>query len=378
MSDLELPIRGRTYREPEGPHSVVVRGRDIESALQHMASREDCRSLAVISLPAEVPDLSVLAGRRLLLVDGDSGRLHDFAELALRADVEVEWIRSARPPFERLAAALLPVGAIVLAAGSSSRMSGPQKLLLEVEGMPMVRHAIESASDGGCQQVVVVYSAQEVKDAVGDSAQLVHNPDAQTGMASSLKVGLRALRPEIEAAAVLLGDQPLVGSRTIAALLRAWRREGSRPAVAVSKKRDTDESTPDRRVVHWTPPVVLAREMWDDLKALEGDAGARQILDGHPELLDTVPAPGRPELGGFNLDLRESKMAGDRATIDVFCFCGGGELRVPEDWNVILKVVPIFGGTDDKSRHFAAVPGTGQKELLVTGFILFGGLGIKN
>ena len=82
--------------------------------------------------------------------------------------------------------------------------------------------------------------------------------------------------------------------------------------------------------------------------------------------------------GGFNIDLRETKMASDRATVDVFCFCGGGELRVPEDWNVILKVVPIFGGTDDKSRHAAAVPGTGQKELLVTGFILFGGLGIKN
>ena len=296
MSDLELPIRGRTYREPEGPHSVVVRGRDIESALQHVASREDCRSLAIISLPAAVHDLSPLAGRRLLLVDGDSGRLRDFAELALKADVEVEWIRSARPPFERLAAALLPIGAIVLAAGSSSRMSGPQKLLLEFEGKPMVRHAIESASDGGCQQVVVVYSAREVKAAVGDAAELVHNPDAHTGMASSLKVGLRALRPEIEAAAVLLGDQPLVGSRTVAALLRAWRREGSRPAVAVSRKRETDEtSTGHRPDPNWSPPVVLAREMWDELNALEGDAGARQILDGHPELLDTVPAPGRPD-----------------------------------------------------------------------------------
>jgi molybdenum cofactor cytidylyltransferase len=237
-----------------------------------------------------------LAGRRLLLVDGDSGRLRDFAEIALKADVEVEWIRSARPPFERLAAALLPIGAIVLAAGSSSRMSGPQKLLLEFEGKPMVRHAIESASDGGCQQVVVVYSAREVKAAVGDAAELVHNPDAHTGMASSLKVGLRALRPEIEAAAVLLGDQPLVGSRTVAALLRAWRREGSRPAVAVSRKRETDETSTGRRPdPHWSPPVVLAREMWDELNALEGDAGARQILDGHPELLDTVPAPGRPD-----------------------------------------------------------------------------------
>ena len=86
------------------------------------------------------------------------------------------------------------------------------------------------------------------------------------------------------AAVVLLGDQPLVGSRTIAALLRAWRREGSRPAVAVAKSRK-----------EWTPPVMLARELWDELYALKGDAGARQILDGHPELLDTVPAPGRAD-----------------------------------------------------------------------------------
>jgi molybdenum cofactor cytidylyltransferase len=296
MSDLELPIRGRTYREPDGPHSVVVRGRDLEHALEHVATREDCRSIAVINLPATVPDLSTLAGRRLLLVDGDSGRLRDFAELALRADVEVEWIRSARPPFERLAAALLPAGAIVLAAGSSSRMPGSEKLLLEFDGKPMVRHAVEAAADGGCHQVVTVYSTNDVKDAVDGAAELVHNPNAHTGMASSLKAGLRALRPEIEAAVVLLGDQPLVGSRTVAALLRAWRREGSRPAVAVSKRDQAGDSKPGRRSnVTWTPPVVLGREMWDELYALEGDAGARQILDGHPELLDTVPAPGRPD-----------------------------------------------------------------------------------
>jgi molybdenum cofactor cytidylyltransferase len=287
MSDLELPIRGRTYREPDGPHSLVVRGRDIEAALQHLAARADCGSLAVIMLPTTLPDLSALAalaGRRVLLVDGDSGRLRDFAELALRADAEVEWIRSARPPLERLAAALLPVGAVVLAAGSGSRMPGSQKLLLELDGRPLVLHAIEAASEGGCHQVVVVYSSDEVKEAVGAVAELVHNPHAHTGMASSLQAGLRAMRPEMAAAVVVLGDQPLVGSRTIAALLRAWRREGSRPAVAVAKSRKA-----------WTPPVMLARELWDEIYALKGDAGARQILDGHPELLDTVPAPGRAD-----------------------------------------------------------------------------------
>ena len=53
MGDLDLAVRGRTYREPEGPHSLVVRGRDLESALQHLASRTDCRALAVVGLPEE-------------------------------------------------------------------------------------------------------------------------------------------------------------------------------------------------------------------------------------------------------------------------------------------------------------------------------------
>jgi len=280
MSDLELPIRGRTYREPDGPHSVVVRGRDIDAALQHAAAREDCRAVAIIGLPARDPDLTVMAGRKLFLVDADGVRLRDFAEIAIRADADVEWIRSATPPFDRLADALLPVGAVVLAAGSSTRMAGSDKLLLEFDGRPMIKSVIEAASDGGCHQILVVYSSNEVMQAVGRDAELIHNPRASTGMASSLQVGLRALRSDMEAALVLLGDQPMVGSRTVAALLRAWRQEGSRPAVAVSRGEGGK----------WAPPVVLARELWDQLMTLKGDAGARQVLDHRPDLVDTVPS----------------------------------------------------------------------------------------
>ncbi len=284
MGDLDLAVRGRTYREPEGQHSMVVRGKDLDSALQHLASRDDCRSVAVVGLPEQVPDMSPLVGRRLLLVDGDSGRLRDFAEVAIRAGIEVEWIRSARPPFERLAAALLPVGGIVLAAGKSSRMPGSQKLLLDIDGVPMVRHVLEAASEGGCHQTVVVYAEDDVRRAVDGRAEMVFNAKAATGMASSLHAGLAAMRPEIEAAMVLLGDQPLVGARTVATLLRAWRREGSRPAVAVSQCEDG-----------WAPPVILSRELWPQLLQLKGDAGARQVLHGRPEMIDIVPAPGRSD-----------------------------------------------------------------------------------
>ena len=284
MGDIDLPVRGRTYREPDGPHSMVVRGKDLDAGLQHVAARSDCRSVAVVGLPEEVPDLSPLIGRRLLLVDGDGARLRNFAEVAIRAGIEVEWIRSTRPPFERLAAALLPVGGVVLAAGKSSRMPGSQKLLLDIDGVPMVRHVFEAASEGGCHQTVVVYAEEDVRRAIDGRAELVYNAKASTGMASSLQAGLRAMRHEIEGAMVLLGDQPLVGSRTVATLLRAWRREGSRPAAAVSSGSDG-----------WSPPVILARPLWEELFKLKGDAGARQVLHGRPEMLDVVPAPGRSD-----------------------------------------------------------------------------------
>jgi len=335
MGDLDLAVRGRTYREPDGPHSMVVRGRDLDSALQHVTARSDCRSVAVVGLPEQVPDMTPLIGKRLLLVDGDSGRLREFAEVAIRAGIEVEWIRSARPPFERLAAALLPVGGIVLAAGRSSRMPGSQKLLLDIDGVPMVRHVLEAASEGGCHQTVVVYAEDDVKRAINGRAELVYNAKAQTGMASSMQAGLRAMRPEIEAAMVVLGDQPLVGSRTVATLLRAWRREGSRPAVAASSADGWappvmmrpeieaamvvlgDQPLVGSRTVAtllrawrregsrpavaassadgWAPPVILSRELWGDLFALKGDAGARQVLQGRSELIDIVPAPGRSD-----------------------------------------------------------------------------------
>jgi predicted membrane protein len=82
--------------------------------------------------------------------------------------------------------------------------------------------------------------------------------------------------------------------------------------------------------------------------------------------------------GGFSLDLRGATMTGDEARIDVFAFCGGGDIKIPEDWNVSVNVVPLFGGTDDKSRHPLPEPGKTVKQLVVTGYVIFGGVGIKN
>src|SRR5439155_13450237 len=170
----------------------------------HMGARPDGRALGIIGAPEAVPDLSVLTGRRVLVVDGDRARMRSFAGAALDAAAEVEWINDDHPPLDRLASWALPVGAVVLAAGRASRM-GSNKLLLDAGGKPLVCHVVEAASEGGCHFVTVVYADESVREAVGDQVRLVYNPNAATGMASSLRAGLENQRDEVAAALVMLG-----------------------------------------------------------------------------------------------------------------------------------------------------------------------------
>ncbi|HZU15298.1 MAG TPA: hypothetical protein VFD01_01630 [Candidatus Dormibacteraeota bacterium] len=106
MSDLDLPLRDRVSREPDEPHVAIVRGRDhvvLDAALDHLDARPDRRALAIVGLPREVPDLELLAGRRLLVCDGDRARMTEFAEAGMAVGAEVEWLHSDRPDFDRIA-----------------------------------------------------------------------------------------------------------------------------------------------------------------------------------------------------------------------------------------------------------------------------------
>jgi hypothetical protein len=81
-------------------------------------------------------------------------------------------------------------------------------------------------------------------------------------------------------------------------------------------------------------------------------------------------------MGGGKIDLREAKLAGDQAVIDVFTIMGGFEILIPDTWDVIVEATPFMGGIDDKTRQRfgESVP----PKLLVRGFVMMGGVEIKN
>ena len=80
-------------------------------------------------------------------------------------------------------------------------------------------------------------------------------------------------------------------------------------------------------------------------------------------------------MGGVELDLTEADMAGDRAVLRVFAMWGSVELRIPEAWGLEVRVMPIMGGVEDKTRGGAAEP---TKRLIVDGTVLMAGIEIRN
>ena len=188
--------------------------------------------------------------------------------------------RELPPPAAPAPSAGRSVAAIVLAAGRSTRMGGPNKLLETISGKPLVRIAAEQALSSRASPVVVVsgHERARVEAALASlDVRLVHNPDYAQGLSTSVKAGLAALPPESEAAIVCLGDMPQVTSALIDRLIAAFDPERNALVVlpTFSGKRGN--------------PLLWSRRFFPELMALEGDVGARHLIGAYPEVVTEVP-----------------------------------------------------------------------------------------
>ncbi len=164
------------------------------------------------------------------------------------------------------------IAAIVLAAGTSSRM-GRQKLLLPVTGgRPLVRLSVERVLAAALDHVVVVVGreAEAVRAALaGLPVRVVPNPRYAEGQSTSLRAGLEALPPGTEAAVLALGDQPLPDPALIRRLVARFRQGDA--AVVVPRYQDGRGN-----------PVLFAAAVFAELRELTGDQGGRGVVARDP------------------------------------------------------------------------------------------------
>lgn len=172
------------------------------------------------------------------------------------------------------------VAGLVLAAGSSSRM-GLNKLLLELDGEPMVHRVVRHALAAHlCPTVVVLgHEAGMVRRALsGLDCRLVTNPQYGLGLNRSLRVGVAALPDDTAAVVVLLADMPLVTAEMLATLVDRYRQGGSR--LVVSKYGEVI-----------APPMLYDHSLFHELGAPAGEGGGKRMVRRHRDEALTVPWP---------------------------------------------------------------------------------------
>jgi molybdenum cofactor cytidylyltransferase len=169
----------------------------------------------------------------------------------------------------------LAVGAVLLAAGSGSRMGNRPKSLLELGGVPLIRRQLIALSGAGVDELVVVlgHYGDRIEQAVQDfPVTLVRNLDPDAGQVSSLRLGLSALSPKIDAVLVALADQPLINSQDINDLIGAYKK---RPEGAQVVQPTVDEQPGN--------PVMFSSEVRDQILSGEARIGCKQWQAAHPE-----------------------------------------------------------------------------------------------
>jgi len=190
-------------------------------------------------------------------------------------------------PREEPAKAGRAIAAVVLAAGKSSRMGGPNKLLETIGGRPLVRIVAEAALASKARPVIVVtgHQHERVEAALaGLPVRFAHNARFADGLGTSLKTGIAAVPAEADGVIICLGDMPQVDAALIDRLIGAF--DPDKGALAVVPTING----------HRGNPVVWSRRFFPDLMAVEGDIGARHLIGRYAEAVTEVPLAGTAAL----------------------------------------------------------------------------------
>lgn len=189
----------------------------------------------------------------------------------------------------------MSVGAVVLAAGAGRRLGGRPKSLLQLAGVPLVTRQLVALSGAGVDEVAVVlgHHADAVEAAIGPfPITLVRNPSPDDGQVSSVRLGLAALSPKLDAVIVAPADMPLLDAQDIVALIAAYRKRGDATMVVPRVREAGGETGGEATEQAGTAgveatgrpgnPIIFDASLREAWLAGDADLACRRWRDEHP------------------------------------------------------------------------------------------------
>jgi len=186
------------------------------------------------------------------------------------------------------------VSAIILSAGTSSRFGDKNKLLKPFMDSSILEHVVKTITTLPILEVILVtgYEQDKIAEAVKDyNVQIINNTEYQTGIASTIKCGISAASQKTEGYMICLGDMPYITMEYIKNLLDTFINSNT-PSIIVP----TFEGRRGN-------PVLFSKIFIDELSRMEGDKGARVVIDNHPDSIIEVQIP--KETYFFDVDTLE-------------------------------------------------------------------------
>ena len=183
------------------------------------------------------------------------------------------------------------ISAILLAAGQSKRMRGENKLIKKIDGIPLIKHSVENILSSSINELIIVlgYQKEIIEKLINKNKKIkfVFNKDFESGMASSIKVGLNYMSKNAEAFFICLGDMPMVKSDIYNQLIKSRNQKD----ILVPTYNNQQGN-----------PVLFSKSMKEKITSIKGDVGAKKILELNKNKTLNLEINNKSIIKGFNTE----------------------------------------------------------------------------
>ena len=181
------------------------------------------------------------------------------------------------------------ISSILLAAGQSTRMGKENKLTREINGIPLIKHTINNILSSSIDELIIVlgYQKEIIENFIdnNDKIKIVFNNQFKSGMASSIKTGVKNLSTKTEAFFVCLGDMPEVNKEIYNDLIKQLKN--NKIIVPTYKNKQGN-------------PVLFSKSLKEKIMTIDGDSGAKKILEKNSEIVFNFEVNNQAILKNYN------------------------------------------------------------------------------